>query len=153
MKINLFNNSELDENEIIIEVQYSNKNTNVQQLIDYLNNYELNYKNKVIVMDKDYTLLEIEYKDIILFYSDKKYNYCKVKEKSYMVKSKLYELEKISIDFLRISKNCIVNVNHVEKFDISETGKIIVRLDDATEQIVSRRKTSEIMKYLDRRRI
>jgi DNA-binding LytR/AlgR family response regulator len=88
-----------------------------------------------------------------MFYSDKKYNYCKIKDKSYKVKSKLYELEEINTDFIRISKNCIINITHVEKFDIAETGKIVVILDDLTEAIVSRRKTPNIMKYLDDRRI
>ena len=88
-----------------------------------------------------------------MFYSDKKYNYCKLKDRTYRVKSKLYELEEINADFIRISKNCIVNIKHVEMFDISKTGKIVVRLDDFTEQVVSRRKTKDIMKYLEDRRI
>lgn len=152
MKINIIKNDTLDDNEIILDIQHSDKNKSINELIEYLNYYELNYKNKVIVAD-DYTLLEIENNDIVMFYSDKKNNYAKVKDKKYMVKNRLYELEKISMDFIRISKNCIVNIRHVKKFDISETGKIIVKLDDNTEQIVSRRKTSEIMKYLESRRI
>jgi DNA-binding LytR/AlgR family response regulator len=153
MKVNLRKNENLKKDEFIIELQYSNETPNLQHFIDYINNYELNYKNKVIVLDDNYTLLEIEFKDIIMFYSNKKYNYCKVKDKSYRVKSKLYELEEINIDFIRISKNCIINMKHIEKFDISETGKIVVILDDLTEAIVSRRKTPNIMKYLDDRRI
>lgn len=152
MKINRIENNALDDNEIILDVQHSDKNKSINEFIEYLNYYELNYKNKVIVAD-DYTLLEIEYNDIVMFYSDKKNNYCRVKDKKYMVKSRLYELEEISMDFIRISKKCIVNIRHVKKFDISETGKIIVKLDDNTEQIVSRRRTSEIMKYLESRRI
>lgn len=152
MKINIIENNALDDNEIILDVQHSDKNKSINEFIEYLNYYELNYKNKVIVAD-DYTLLEIEYNDIVMFYSDKKNNYAKVKDKEYLVKSRLYELEEISMDFIRISKNCIVNIRHVKKFDISETGKIIVKLDDNTEQIVSRRRTSEIMKYLEGRRI
>ena len=153
MKINIKKNNTLDDNEIILDIQHSDNNKNLKQLIDYINHYELNYNNKVMVMDDDYSLLEIEYNDILMFYSDKRNNYCVVKGKKYRVKSRLYELEKISIDFIRISKSCIVNIRHVKKFDISETGKIIVKLDDDTEQIVSRRKTSEIMKYLESRRI
>lgn len=153
MKINLKNNEDLKEDEFVIELQYSSKNKKLQNFIDYINNYKVKYKDKVIVLDDNYTLLEIDYKDIIMFYSDKKYNYCKIKNKSYRVKSKLYELEEINEDFIRISKSCIVNMKHIEKFDISKTGKIIVKLDDLTEQVVSRRKTSEIMKYLEDRRI
>ena len=138
MNINIIKNNTLDNNEIIIDIQHSDKNKNINEFIEYLNYY---------------TLLEFEYNDIEMFYSDKKNNYCKIKDKKYMVRSRLYELEQISMDFIRISKNCIVNIRHVKKFDISETGKIVVILDDDTEQIVSRRKTAEIMKYLESRRI
>lgn len=153
MKINIKKNNALEDNEIILDIQHSENNKNLKQLIDYINHYELNYNNKVMVMDDDYSLLEIEYNDIIMFYSDKKNNYCITNNKRYRVKSRLYELENISVDFIRISKNCIVNIRHVKKFDISETGKIVVILDNDTEQIVSRRKTAEIMKYLESRRI
>ncbi len=144
-------NKDIGENDLFIELQYSDKNTNLQSFIDYINNYKLD--KQVMVINNSYELLEIEYKDIIMFYSDKKYNYCKTKEEHYKIKSKLYEIEKSNNNFIRISKSCIVNLEHIEKFDISETGKIIVKLDDNTEHIVSRRKTKEIMKYLDDRRI
>lgn len=153
MEVNLKINEELEKNEIVVEIQYSSKNKYFQHFVDYIKNYELDYRNKVIVLSDNYELVEVEYKDIIMFYSDKKYNYCKLKDRSYRVKSKLYELEEINADFIRISKNCIVNIKHVEMFDISKTGKIVVRLDDFTEQVVSRRKTKDIMKYLEDRRI
>lgn len=153
MKINIKKNNSLDDNEIVIDIQHSDNYKELKQLVDYINHYELKDNNKVMVMDDSYSLLEIEYNDIIMFFSDKKNNYCKTKERKYMVKSRLYELENISVDFIRISKNSIVNIKHVKKFDISETGKIVVLLDDDTEQIVSRRRTSEIMKYLESRRI
>ena len=144
-------NKDIGEHDLFIELQYSDKNTNLQSFIDYINNYELD--KQVMVINNSYELLEIEYEDIIMFYSDKKYNYCKTKEEHYKIKSKLYEIEKSNNNFIRISKSFIVNLEHIEKFDISETGKIIVKLDDNTEHIVSRRKTKEIMKYLDDRRI
>lgn len=153
MKINIIKDNNLNNNEIMLDIYYSDNNKRINEFIEYLNYYEINYKNKVVVADFDYTLLEIEYNDIIMFYSDKKNNYCIVKDKKYMVKSRLYELEKISMDFVRISKKCIINISHVKKFDISETGKIIVKLDNNTEEVVSRRKTSEIMNYLENRRI
>ena len=98
-------------------------------------------------------MLEIKYEDIILFYSNKKNNYCKTKDGEYKIKSKLYEIERMDIDLIRISKSCIININHVENFYIGETGKIIVRLDDQTEQTVSRRKLKDVMNYLNERSI
>lgn len=155
MKIDIktIENQKLKKDEIFMELQYSNENQGVKEFVEYINNYEFDYKNKVMVINDGYSYLEIYYKDIIMFYSDKKNNYCKTNTGQYKIKSKLYEIEKMDKNLIRISKSCIVNINHVEKFDLSETGKIIIKLDDLTEETVSRRKTRDIMKYLDDRRI
>lgn len=153
MKIDLKTkiNNTLNIDSIIVEIEYPLKN-NIDDLVNYIKKYET-YSNTVIVSNEDYTMVEIKYDDILLFYSNKKNNYCKTKEGIYKIKSKLYEIEQENINFIRISKSCIVNINHVIKFDFSETGKIIIVLDDLSEEIVSRRKTRDIMKYLDNRRI
>lgn len=148
--LNEIQNKKLKDNELNIEIQYATYNSEVQKIINYINKY--NHK-KVIVLNEEYAFVEIETNEIIMFYSDKRYNYCKTKNKNYRVKQKLYEIENTDEDFIRISKNCIVNIKHVEKFDIGETGKIIVILDDESRQRVSRRRTSDIMKFLEERRI
>lgn len=155
MKISIVEkiNEKLEKDEIIIEIHSLNKNQDINELIIYLNNYKLMQNNKVVVMNNNYTLLEINYEDIITIYSDKKSNYCRTKNGSYKIKSKLYEIEKMDKSLIRISKSCIVNVKHIDKFDISEIGKIIIKLDDGSEEIVSRRKTKLIMKYLEERMI
>ena len=98
-------------------------------------------------------LIEINYDDVICFFSDKKYNYCKTKEKTYKIKSKLYEVEKMDPNFIRISKGCIANSKHIKSFDISETGRIVVIFDDGSKDYVSRRKIKSIMEFLDERSI
>lgn len=155
MKISIIEKTdeEIKKDEIIIEIHSSQNKQNLNKFISYLKDYELMYNNKVVVMNSDYTLLEIKYQDIIAIYSDKKSNYCRTKNGSYKIKSKLYEIEKMDKNLIRISKSCIVNINHINKFDISEIGKIIIRLDDDSEEIVSRRKTKSIMKYLEERMI
>lgn len=145
-------NNSLDTDKVIIEIQVSNNKRDIYEFIEYLNNYEFKH-NKVVVIDKDYNLTEIKYIDIIAFYSDKKSNYCRTKNGTYKIKSKLYELEGMDSNFIRISKSCIVNIKHIDKFDISQVGRIVVKLDDLTEEIVSRRKTRQIMKILEERMI
>ena len=54
---------------------------------------------------------------------------------------------------MRISKSCIVNIKHIKCFDLSHTGRILIRFDDNTEEIVSRRKARDVLFYLDERRI
>lgn len=65
-------------------------------------------------------------------------------------KEKLYYLEDVlpSKDFIRISNSAIININHVKCFNTSIIGKIIVKFKDGNEESVSKRRTSEIMKFL-----
>ena len=44
-------------------------------------------------------------------------------------------------------------MKHLDSFDMGKTGVIIVKLDDGTEEIVSRRKIKEILKYIKERSI
>ena len=140
-------NNNLNNEQVNIYIEYSS-DIDIENMIDYINKY-----NKQVVVKQDNELFKINIKDIILFYSDKKNNYCRTKDGEYKVKNKLYELEKQSYNFVRISKSCIVNIEHVESFDVKQTGTIIVKLDDNTTEIVSRRKIKDVMNYLEERSI
>ena len=52
---------------------------------------------------------------------------------------------------MRISKNSIVNIEHVRNFDISKTGKIQVILDNDMRLDVSRRKIRDVLEFFDER--
>ena len=95
----------------------------------------------------------LDISDIMYFYSDGNYNFCKTNNKEYRVKNKLYEIDKVSNDFVRISKGCIINIKQVKSFDIGENRNIIVKFNDDSEQYVARRKIKEVMNYLDERMI
>ena len=141
MKINTF------ENEVNILIENTD-NIDINDFINYINTY-----NNKIIVSQDNEKLQINFNDIILFYSDKKNNYCRTKKGDYKIKNKLYEIENYSKYLIRISKSCIVNINHVLSFDMGETGKIIIKLDDNTNEIVSRRKIKDVMRFLDERGI
>ena len=121
--------------------------------INDFTNYIKKYNKKKIIVSQDNEKMQIDFQDIILFYSDKKYNYCKTKKGEYKIKNKLYEIENYSKDLIRISKSCIININHVISFDMGETGKIVVRLDNNTKEVVSRRKIKDVINFLDERGI
>ena len=145
--INRLVNNKLDNSEIRINIEYAEKNEDIKNLINHIQEYD---KRKMVVFD-GYNMIQINTEEIIYFYSDGNYNFCKTKEKEYSIKSKLYEIEKKSNDFLRISKSCIVNIKQVKSFDIGENRNIIVRFFDNSKQYVSRRKIKEVMNYLDER--
>lgn len=155
MKIDIVKklDNRMQEDEMIIEIYSSAQKQDLNEFVESLNDFISKYDKKIVATNNDYTLMEIDYKDILIIYSDKKSNYCRTKNGTYKIKSKLYEIEKLSKDFIRISKSCIINIRHSNKFDISEVGKIVIKLDDGSEEIVSRRKTKNIMKYLEERMI
>lgn len=142
-------NSELEKNEIVVNLQMKEENENIKNFIEYIQNY----KSQKVIVNKENELIQIELKDIICFFSDKKYNYCKTVKEEFRIKSKLYELEKLNTNFLRISKSCIVNIEQVKCFDIGQTGRIIVKFYDGTEQFVSKRKIRDVINYLEERSV
>ena len=152
IKIEKIEDKQLSKDDIEILIKSPVLNEHVEILALYISQYEKNNDSKVLVNCNN-TIKEISYDDIICFYSDKKYNYCKTKDKDYKIKSKLYEVENLSSNFIRISKGCIANYKHIKCFDISETGKIIVVFDDNSKEYVSRRKLKSIMNFLDERSV
>lgn len=152
IKIEKIEDKQLSKDEIEILIKSPILNEHVEKLALYISQYEKNNDSKVLVNCNN-TIKEISYDDIICFYSDKKYNYCKTKDKDYKIKSKLYEVENLSSNFIRISKGCIANYKHIKCFDISETGKIIVVFNDNSKEYVSRRKLKSIMNFLDERSV
>lgn len=96
----------------------------------------------------------IDVKDIIVFFSEEKNNFCRTKDGIYRIKEKLYNLEEIlsNKDFIRISNSAIININNVRCFNTSIIGSIIVKFKDGTEEKVSKRRVSDVMKFLKNRR-
>ena len=140
-------NNKMPQDSIKINIEYNtSQKEEVDNLIKYMNRY-----SKSIFLEDNYIIEEVLYSDIVCFYSENKNNYCKTMKKVYKTKSKLYEIEKMSTNFMRISKNCIVNIEHIKNFDISKTGSIIINLDDNTFKIVSKRKIKDVIYFLDER--
>lgn len=153
MKINITQkNSDIEDDELNIIIESKNNNSITDEVIEYLKEFNKKKNKKVTVYDKD-IVKAIECKDIILFYSKDKNNYCKTKDNTYKIKSKLYEIEDFYEGFFRISKKCVINVDHIDEFDMSTKGKIVARFDDGTEEPVSRRKVREVSKFMKERRI
>ena len=142
-------NKLLKKDEVNINIEISENCEEIENIIKYINEFD---KRKLAVFD-GYNVVQINNEEIMYFYSDGNYNFCKTKNKEYRVKNKLYEIDKMSNNFLRISKGCIININQVKSFDVGENRNIIVRFYDGSEQFVARRKIKEVMNYLDERMI
>ena len=125
------------------------KNEEVQRLEnELLANASKSIQQIIAVQNNDIYIINIS--DVILFFSEEKNNFCKTKDGIYRIKEKLYYLEEVlsKQDFIRISNSAIVNINHVKCFNTSIIGRIMVKFKDGNEESVSKRRTSEIMKFL-----
>lgn len=150
IKINTNISSEFKETSITINAP--ELSDEIQNIIKYVSN--INTTPTQIVATEDNKIYFIDLDKVISFFSKDKYNYVRVKEGTYKIKYKLYELEEIfkDRDFIRISNSCIINVKQVECFDTSILGTVIVKLKDNTQETVSKRNFTQIKKLLDERR-
>ena len=148
INVNKKKNEELEKNEINVFLEYS-EDINIDNFVKYIKKYD----TQKILVKQDNEYIQIDYQDIILFYSDKKYIYCKTKNGEYKINTSLSKIENEENDFIRISKSCIINIKYLDSFDMGETGIIVVKLKDGTEEIVSRRRVKEILKYIRERSI
>ena len=149
-KIHTNISSEFKEVEIIVNAP--NMTTEIQSLIDYITKTVNGIREIVGVRENQLSIINIE--DIICVYSEEKNTFCRTQNGVYKIKQKLYEIEDLFPinEFIRISNSCIVNLKYVECFDVGTIGRMVVKLKDGKQEEVSKRKISEIMKILRKRR-
>lgn len=150
IKINTNISSEFEETSITINAP--ELSDEIQNIIKYVSN--INTTPTQIVATEDNKIYFIDLDKVICFFSKDKYNYVRIKDGTYKIKYKLYELEEIfkERDFIRISNSCIINVKQVECFDTSILGTVLVKFKDNTQEKVSKRNFAQIKKLLDGRR-
>ena len=153
MDINIHTNISNTYKNIEIFINAPQRNEQVIQIEnELLKNCTNKIKTIMGVQNNDIFIIKIQ--DIIEIYTDERNIFCKTANGIFGIKEKLYYLEEIlpSKDFIRISNSAIININHVKCFNTSIIGKILVKFKDGTEEIVSKRKTKEIKKFLKKKR-
>lgn len=138
------------ENQINIILEYKEENERYYNLLEYIKHYREQTK---ILVKKDNEKVFINKEDILFYFSDKQYNYCKTKEDSYRIESRLYKIEQENPDYIRISKSHLINTTKIQKFDMSISGKIVIVMEDGSRLLASRRKVRNVYDFLDERSI
>lgn len=148
-KINTNISTEITETSITINAP--KMNYEIQNIIKYILN--MNEMPNQIIASKNNQVYFIDLEKVMCFFSKDKYNYLRTNEGIYRIKYKLYELEEIfkHKDFIRISNSCIINIRQVKCFDTSVLGTVLVKLNDNTQETVSKRNVAQIMKLLKKR--
>lgn len=145
-------NVDIDNDEIKIIVEANKNNTTAKRITDKVFSCLNEEKRKIAVCDGN-VMKKIDVKEIIMFYSKDKNNYCKTSENEYKIKSSLKEVEKNYEEFIRISRNSLINMNYLKEFYIYDAKSMAVKLTDGTEVRVSRRQINGIMQIFDERMI
>ena len=87
---------------------------------------------------------------IVRIYSENKKVYIRTKEDCFEVKERIYTLEEQLKErgFVRISNSEIVNIQQIERLDMSHAGTIKMYMKNGDETYVSRRYISKIKEVL-----
>ena len=151
ININVEYMQEIEENQIYMNIKANRSTEVLDKLIK--NIQDLSKSTDTIVAEIDNNIYILDTDDIVKFYSENQYTYCVYHDKIYKVKKKLYELEELlrKENFIRISKSCIINIRQVECFDMKNIGSIIVKFKNKDVEYVSKRKISEVIKFLKER--
>lgn len=149
MNINIRNiiNNDISGEDVNIVIEANKQNKFVKKIVDYINLYE----NKRITLTSENKLKSVLINDILYFYSKNKFNYCKTKQYDFKIKNKLYELEKINTNFLRISKGCVINIKNVKEINIINNERITIYFYNGFAKRVSRRKAKNVLNNLKER--
>lgn len=153
MKINLKTNiSKNHGDDIEVIVNASEYTKDVEELIKLINEVNKSEINTILGKNgNEISILDVN--DIMYFYSEDQNNYCKTKNGTFKINEKLYELEEKlpKNNFVRISNSSIINIKYVQCFDVGVVGSILVKFMDNSTQYVSRRRVSQVMKFLKER--
>lgn len=152
MNIKVSTNISNEFEDVTININAPKMTEDLQKIINNLSS--ISSIKEEIVATKNNEIYLLNTKDILYFYSDEKNIYAKAKSETYRVKDKLYELEENlpKNKFIRISNSCIINIEKTLSFDASIIGSLVAKMEDGTKQEVSKRKISNVMKFLNERR-
>lgn len=146
MVIKMIEDSNIKETKITIEC--SKADNNVLKLISLINNID-NTDRKIIGISKGETYC-IEQDSILYFEVVDRKTFCYTADGVYEISLKLYEIEEKyeNIDYIRISKSAIVNLNKLKSIRPDFGGKILATMDNDEKIYISRQYVPLLKKKL-----
>lgn len=149
MKVRIEIDSNIEEDEIIIKCKELTKS--IQKIEE-----TIQQENQIInfTFYKDNTEYYIPLNSILFFETSGNEINAHTSNKIYKVKYKLYELEEIlPINFIRVSKSTILNVDHIFSIEKNLTASSIVQFNKTHKQVyVSRNYYKKLKERINERR-
>ncbi len=133
MKLRLETSLEYNETEVYIQCQkVDNK---IQKIIDIVND-----DTKRMTVKKEGVSEMIKIQDIYYFESVDERSYVYAETEVYSTEKKLYEIEELlkESSFVRISKSCILNIDHLDGVKMLRNGKLEAQLSNGERLIINR---------------
>ena len=126
------------EEEIILRVREHGETENkIRELIGSGNSRIVGYGEREI--------LPLDASAVSAFFVEKGRTYASLRGERLRVDLRIYELEQmLGRDFVKVNQSCLINVSHIEKFDASFSGALVVITKDGVRECVSRRQLKAV---------
>lgn len=107
-------------------------------------------KEENLIGFKDEQAYILDLKEIESIYTEDRKIIAKLKNETYVLKRRIFELEEIlsNYNFVRISNSEIVNFKKVESLDFKITGTMMIKLNSGYITYASRRYITKVKEYL-----
>lgn len=135
MRIRIETDNRLDDTEIIIKCK------EITPEIEHLHKIVLNVSKTVtIVVYKDNNEFYLNLNQILFFEIEGLKVLAHTKDDFFTISKRLYELEALlPLQFVRISKSTIVNVNHIYSIERNITASSLILLNNSHKQVYASR--------------
>ena len=143
MKINLDIDGKYDDTEVIIRAPHLSND--IERMVAMMRMIDMQ-----IVVRKDNETYLLETDKILYIEAVDRKTFVYTNSENYESELKLYEIEKelIERDFLRISKNSIVNLRKIKSLKADVNRKIRITLQNGEQIVVSRMYSDELRRKL-----
>lgn len=136
MILNIVENENIKETKITIECNRVNEE--VLSIISMVNKKENNINKIIGFLDGE--IYRIEENDVLYIETVDRKTFCYTNDNIYEIPLKLYEIEEKykDIDYMRISKSAIVNLNKIKSIRPDFGGKILATMENEEKIYISR---------------
>ena len=143
MKINLDIDGKYDDTEVIIRAPHLNND--IERMVAMMRMIDMQ-----IAVRKDNETYLLETEKILYIEAVDRKTFVYTNSENYESELKLYEIEQelVERDFLRISKNSIVNLRKIKSLKTDFNRKIRITLQNGEQIVVSRMYSDELRKKL-----
>ena len=137
MKCTVIIDKERDEEVLVYAKERNEQIKSIESFVTELESELYGYRGEEII--------KLNLSDVACFTVEDGKTYAYRGGERFLIKSRLYILEEtVGNDFIKINQSCIINLRHIERFDASISGTLLVKLKCGYKDYVSRRQLKAV---------